>query len=129
MKDLRAVVVDDSDLIRDIVSRTLTARGIDTVAAEDAVTGFRAVEQTDPHLAVIDVMLPGEVDGVGLCKILRKDPRYKNIVIVMITASDKRREATRSLAAGADVLIAKPFSPKQFWVQVGSMLKDKRISQ
>jgi DNA-binding response OmpR family regulator len=49
------------------------------------------------------------------------------MVIVMITASDKKREADRSIAAGADILIGKPFSPKQFWNQVDSLIKDRRV--
>ncbi len=129
MSAIKAVVVDDNALIRDIVARTLDAKGISTAEATDAVSGYRAVERDSPNLAVIDVVLPGEVDGVGLCKLLRNDSRYSNMVIVMITASDKRREAERSIAAGADILIGKPFSPKQFWYQVDSLLKDRSVTQ
>lgn len=125
MNGIKAVVIDDNGLIRDIVARTLRAHGIETQEAEDAVSGWRAIEGISPQLAVLDVVLPGEIDGVGLCRMIRASTDYKDCAIVMITASDKRKEAERSLAAGADVLIGKPFSPKQFWAQVYSLLKDK----
>ncbi len=123
----KALIVDDNSLIRDIIDRTLKARGFDTVQAEDAMGGWKTIDSSLPELAVIDVMLPGDMDGVGLCRLMRNDPRCKNTVIVMITASDKKREADRSLAAGADILIGKPFSPKQFWNQVDSLMKDRRM--
>jgi CheY-like chemotaxis protein len=129
MNSIKAVVIDDNRLNREIIVRTLGAQGIDTFQAEDAVKGFREVERNHPQLVVIDVVLPGELDGVGLCRLLRNDPVLKHCVIVMITASDRKREADRALHAGADILIGKPFSPKQFWTQVNSLLKDKRIEQ
>jgi len=129
MSDFKAVVVDDNDLIRDIVARTLDSRGGETLQAEDAMSGWRAIEQCGPELVVIDVMLPGELDGVGLCKLVRADKRFRDCAVVMITASDKRREADRSLAAGADILIGKPFSPKQFWAQVYSVLRDRKMKK
>jgi DNA-binding response OmpR family regulator len=127
MSAKRALIVDDNALIRDIIDRTLKARGFDTVQAENAIAGWKSIDNPMPELAVIDVMLPGEMDGVGLCKLMRNDPRCKDMVIVMITASDKKREADRSIAAGADILIGKPFSPKQFWNQVDSLIKDRRV--
>ncbi|MFO8058123.1 MAG: response regulator [bacterium] len=127
MSARKALIVDDNALIRDIIDRTLKARGFETLQAENAIAGWKTIDNAPPELAVIDVMLPGEMDGVGLCKLIRNDHRFQNTVIVMITASDKKREADRSLAAGADILISKPFSPKQFWTQVDSLIKDRRI--
>ena len=129
MNAIKAVVIDDNRLNREIITRTLGAQGIATFQAEDAVKGYREVERNNPHLVIIDVVLPGELDGVGLCRMLRNDPQYQKCVIVMITASDRKKEADRALSAGADILIGKPFSPKQFWTQINSLLKDKRIEQ
>lgn len=129
MTVLRAVIVDDDKLLREIVARILKDNGIETIQARDAVSGMKAVEVASPHLIVIDVMMPGEMDGVKLCSMIRSMQTHEKTVIVMVTASDKRKEAERALAAGADILISKPFSPKQFWAQVGSLLKDRRLSQ
>jgi DNA-binding response OmpR family regulator len=124
---VRAVVVDDNKLNREIVARTLETKGVQTVQAEDAVQGWRMIELVAPHLAVIDVMLPGNLDGVDLCRMIRGNNERKGIVVVMVTASEKRRESERAMAAGADIMIPKPFSPKDFWVQVKSLLDEKKI--
>jgi len=129
MSTLRAVVVDDDRLNREIVAKTLDSNGFDTFQAEDAIKGFREVENSTPQLGVIDVVLPGTLDGVGLCQMVRAAPDTKNSVIVMITASDRKKEAGRALNAGADVLIGKPFSPKQFWNQVEQILKSRGVQK
>ena len=126
MGSLRAVIVDDDRLNRTIVAKTLSDNGIETFEAGDANIGYHQVERNRPELIVIDVVLPGELDGVGLCRLLRSQQKDKKSVIVMITASDRKREADRSLAAGADILIGKPFSPRQFWTQVDQLLKERR---
>jgi DNA-binding response OmpR family regulator len=129
MSEINAVIIDDDRLNREIVARTLGANGINTFQAGDAVKGFREVERNLPQLVVIDIVLPGELDGVGLCRLLRNTPTFKDTVIVMITASDRKKEADRALTAGADILIGKPFSPKQLWSQINSLLKDKGVWQ
>jgi two-component system, OmpR family, phosphate regulon response regulator PhoB len=129
MSAINAVVIDDDRLNREIVARTLGAQGITTFQAGDAVKGFREIERNTPQLIVIDIVLPGELDGVGLCRLLRNTPGSKDSVIVIVTASDKRREAERAISAGADILIGKPFSPKQLWSQIDSLLKDRGITQ
>jgi two-component system, OmpR family, phosphate regulon response regulator PhoB len=129
MSQINAVIVDDDRLNREIVARTLDANGITTFQAGDAVKGYREIERNSPQLIVIDIVLPGELDGVGLCRLLRNTPSFKQSVIVMITASDRKREADRALTAGADILIGKPFSPKQLWSQIDSLLKDRGIQQ
>ncbi len=125
MNRVRAVVVDDNRLNREVVSRTLEARGLEVAQAEDAMAGWKAIQNNSPQLAVIDVMMPGEIDGVGLCRIIRTDNNTKHMVVVMITAADRKRETERAAAAGADILIPKPFSPREFWMQVEPLLKIK----
>ena len=126
MTDRLAVVVDDNRLNREMVSKILMNNGFSTLQAPDASTGWRLVDKFLPALIVLDIMLPGQMDGVQLCRLIRSDPRFQAVPIVMITAAETRREADRSLAAGADILIPKPFSPKDFWLQVETLLKDKK---
>lgn len=124
----RAVVVDDNRLNREIVVRTLEAQGIQVAQAEEAASGWKLIQATSPHLLVLDIMLPGAMDGVALCRLVRSDAHFANTVIIMVTAAEKRREADRSLAAGADILLPKPFSPKELWFHVDSLLKRKKPS-
>jgi len=122
---VRAVVVDDNRLNREMIARILTDNGVKVEQAGDAVEGWKKINQWEPRLAVVDVMMPGDIDGVGLCRLIRSDSKYKDMVVVMVTAADPKKEAGRAMAAGADVLIPKPFPPKQFWTQVESLLKMK----
>jgi len=123
---VRAVVVDDNRLNREIVAKILETNGVQTVQAEDAVEGWKVIKLISPQLVVLDIMLPGNLDGVDLCKMIRNESTYNDVIVVMVTAADKRREMYRSLAAGANILIPKPFSPNDFWMQISSLLKDKK---
>lgn len=129
MIGLRAVVVDDNALNRDLVVRVLEANGMKTAQAGDAMAGWKEVEAFDPQLAVVDVMMPGPMDGVGLCQLIRACPRYSKIAVVMITASDKKREAERALSAGANILLSKPFSPREMWAQIEALLKGRKDAE
>ena len=125
---LRAVVVDDNALNRELVVRVLQGKGIETTQGYDAISGWKEVEASNPQLAVIDVMMPGPMDGVGLCQLIRACPRYSTVLIVMVTASDKHREAERALNAGADILLSKPFSPRELWTQIELLLRGKKTA-
>jgi DNA-binding response OmpR family regulator len=125
-QEVKAVVVDDNRLNREIVAKILESNGVQTAQAEDAVEGWKAIKSISPKLVVLDIMLPGGLDGVDLCKMIRNEATYNDMIVVMVTAADKRRETERSLAAGANILIPKPFSPNDFWVQISSLLKGKK---
>ena len=77
MTGMRAVIVDDNKLFRDILTRTLARQGFTVAEAEDAVGAWRQIESTSPHLAAIDVMMPGAMDGVGLCRMIRQNPWHR----------------------------------------------------
>jgi len=74
---------------------------------------------------VLDIWMPGDFDGVEVCRRVRADPRFQGLIIVMMSAADKRKETDRCLQAGANIFIAKPFSPKQFLAQVKLLLREK----
>jgi DNA-binding response OmpR family regulator len=62
---------------------------------------------------LLDVMMPGGMDGWGVCKSLRADARFKRTKIVMLTALDRAADRATGLKAGADDYLFKPFSPRQ----------------
>lgn len=126
MKQDHAVIIDDDRLMRNIVDRTLSETGFKTVQASNGEEGLEAVMSVLPELVVLDIWMPGKFDGVQVCEALRADPRFRKTVIVMMTASDQRKEADRCLAAGANIMIPKPFSPKRFRDMVNALIKDNR---
>ncbi len=125
MKAVHAVVVDDSQLIRELVVKVLNVNDIKTYEAFDADTALKIIKDIKPRLVVLDIMLPGKLDGIDICGELRQDPKFKNLLIVMITASDKKNLEKRALKTGADILIRKPFAPKELWMKINELLKKK----
>ncbi len=122
MGSLKAVVVDDNRLNRQMVAKTLQSNGVEVREAENATDGWRAILETSPQLAVLDIMMPGEMDGVDLCRLIKSHKNHEKTAVVMITAAEKKREAERAFAAGADLLLPKPFLPKEMWRQVSALL-------
>jgi len=102
------LVVDDSQVVRLTASRLLERHRYRVVVAANGLDATRQIDRHMPDLVVTDVEMPG-LDGFGLTRQLRGNPRTAHIPIVMITAADERHraEATR---AGVGLVLGKPFS-------------------
>lgn len=126
MSPRRALIVDDDGVFRAVLDRTLSQAGFVTAQAENGDRALHLLAEFQPELIVLDVWMPGECDGVEVCRRVRADGRFRQVIIVMMSAADKRKETERCLQAGADLFIAKPFSPRQFLNQVKLLIKEKR---
>jgi two-component system chemotaxis response regulator CheY len=107
-----AIVVDDSRVMRAILRHALEAREFGVV---EAIHGRHALELLTampvPDLALIDWNMP-ELDGLELIRVLRSDPRYESMAIVMVTSETEPAQIQRALSMGADEYIMKPLSPE-----------------
>ena len=106
------LAVDDSPSMRKMVSFTLTGAGYQVV---EAVDGQDALEKAQTHhsdLVLADQNMP-RLDGIGLTRKLREDPRFKTIPILILTteSSDQMKQAGK--AAGATGWLVKPFDPNR----------------
>ena len=104
------VVIDDSPTIRKIVELTLQGAGVRVVGAGSGVAGLAAIAEHQPALIFLDIVLPN-VNGYQLCQIIRKNPRFKGIPIVMLSGKDGIFDKVRGRLAGASDYITKPFEP------------------
>lgn len=129
MSASRVVIVDDDRYIRKIISRTLTGAGFITAQAENGSKALEVIGKFLPQLVILDIFMPGDHDGLEICRRLRREDRYKDMIIVMISASDHRKEASRCIEAGANIFIPKPFSPKYFLEQVKLLMREKGEKQ
>jgi CheY-like chemotaxis protein len=105
------LVVDDDPFIRRLVTTTL--HDVTSFALIEAGDGEEAVamaRRTRPAIVLLDIDMPG-LDGIEVCRALRADPRTRGATIVVLTAARARDLADRVRAAGADEMLAKPFSP------------------
>jgi DNA-binding response OmpR family regulator len=108
---MNVLVVEDQDAIRRMIEALMTARG-HTVAS--APTGPKALEmalQRHPDVVLLDVNLPGGLDGIEVCRRLRTTPETSAAMIVMISAMDDAETRGRAFEAGAIAYYTKPFSP------------------
>ena len=123
----RILVVDDEEDILELVRFNLAREGypvICTVSGEDALQSAR---KEHPDLIVLDLMLPG-IDGLDVAKTLKKDPKTRDIAIVMLTAKGEEADIVTGLELGADDYIAKPFSPRILVARVKAVLR-RRVSE
>lgn len=112
-KKLVLVVDDDPDLV-DSVSRKLEFNNYRTSKAYDGVEAWTKIKQEKPDMVLLDVMMP-EKDGYQLCDELKKDPQFKDIIVVLLTGvADKVRETKYTHQSGmttlADDYIPKPIN-------------------
>jgi DNA-binding response OmpR family regulator len=122
MTELRTiVVVEDDRNIADLVELYLRQEGFRVVQAEDGPKAIEAVRNQRPQLVVLDVGLPGDMDGLDVCRRLRKDGN--NVPILMLTARDGEIDRVLGLELGADDYVTKPFAPRELVARVRAILR------
>lgn len=108
---MRILVCEDQDAIRKMIETLVSARGHAVVAVEN---GEKAVERAlaEPFdVLLLDLMLPGALDGFAVCARIRAQPNTKELPILIISAMDDPESKARAEACGATAFYGKPFSP------------------
>ena len=107
----KILIVDDHADIRRLIRMTLEFEDCEIREAGDAVAGWQLALQFKPDLVLLDVMMPGELDGFQVCTQLRADPAHAALPIVMLTARAQESDRRAGELAGASEYLSKPFSP------------------
>jgi DNA-binding response OmpR family regulator len=108
---MNILVVEDTDAIATMIEALVSARGFSVVRAETGPKALEAAATQGFDLVLLDVNLPGGLDGYAVCERLRADARTKEIPIVFITAMSDDEHQRRAFDLGATAFYAKPFSP------------------
>lgn len=114
------VVVEDDPAIADLVELYLRKDGFAVYQAADGTRALEIVAERDPLLVVLDLGLPGQIDGLEVCRRLRAT---SDIPIVMVTARDDEIDRVLGLELGADDYVAKPFSPRELVARIHAILR------
>ena len=122
----RILVVDDNASNRDLLSRRLQRHRHTILQAEDGATALALVEKEALDLILLDLMMPG-INGYDVLKVLKCDPRFRDIPVIMISALSELDSIVRCIEAGADDYLAKPFDPTLLRARVGSSLEKKHM--
>jgi len=121
-KDIKILLVDDEPDILEIVSYNLTSEGYQVFTAKNGVEGVAKAKKKQPHLIILDVMMP-EMDGIEACEIIRKSPSLENAIITFLTARGEDYSQVAGFEAGADDYITKPIKPKVLVSKVKALLR------
>jgi two-component system, OmpR family, phosphate regulon response regulator PhoB len=104
------VVEDHPDLLR-LVELTLSDLDVALVGATSGDAAWELLERLTPTVVVLDVMLPGALDGLSLCRRIRAEPRLADCCVILISARGQRDDIDRGRVAGATHYLVKPFDP------------------
>lgn len=121
----RILVVDDEPDAVDLIEFNLEAAGYAVSTAGDGAEALRKARQMPPDLILLDLMLP-EVDGLEVCKILRRDPATAKIPIIMLTAKAAEIDRILGLELGANDYVTKPFSPRELTLRIRNLLSQTK---
>ncbi|MBQ0936392.1 response regulator transcription factor [Ideonella paludis] len=109
----RVLIVDDQADIRELVRMTLELQDYDLHEAANGEDGVKQAQALTPDLVLMDVMMPGAIDGIEACRRIRNDPRLKRSKVVILSAKARPEDRATGLAAGATDYLVKPFSPRE----------------
>ena len=117
-------MVDDEPDVLDLVTYNLGQAGFQTDTAADGAEALRKARSSAPDLILLDLMLP-EMDGLEVCKLLRRDSKTSAIPIIMLTARASELDRIVGLELGAADYVPKPFSPRELVLRVKKRLEQK----
>jgi DNA-binding response OmpR family regulator len=114
------VVIEDDSHIADLVDMYLRREGFRVIQAGTGEAGLAAIERERPRMAILDIGLPGGIDGMEVCQQLRAK---HSLPILMLTARDSELDRVLGLELGADDYVTKPFSPRELVARVKAILR------
>jgi two-component system chemotaxis response regulator CheY len=121
-----ALVVDDSEIVRKIMSNLVSKLGFQVVEAVDGIDAIEKSLEHDIKLFVVDINMPG-LDGISFVKRLRKTAKYKDTPVVIVSTESDEKDIKMAFEAGADLYFTKPVKIDNFLQKVENLIKIKGI--
>jgi two-component system alkaline phosphatase synthesis response regulator PhoP len=124
----RVLIVEDEPNIRNLIVLHLQLEGLTPTSVGDGNEGLRLARSEPFDLIVLDLMLPG-LDGVTICRAIRRDSTNNDVPILMLTARREESDKVLGLESGADDYLTKPFGVREFVARVRALLRRPRPSR
>lgn len=121
MKEKILIVEDELDIVK-MLEYNLKKEGFRVVSCHDGKSALHMADKENPDLILLDLMLP-HVDGLEVCKTLKKEDKTASIPIIMLTAKAQETDKIVGLELGADDYVAKPFSPGELIARIKAVLR------
>lgn len=122
----KILLVEDSALQRNILTRQLTAHGFEVLPAADGEEAFTLVRNVRPDLILLDLVLP-KVDGLEVCRRLKAFPQTASVPVVFITSSRSPEEKIKGLECGAHDFLTKPVTQQELLIRIRFLLRQKQL--
>jgi two-component system phosphate regulon response regulator PhoB len=122
----KILVVEDEENIQELIRYNLDKEGYQVICTPSGERGLASARTGSPDLVLLDLMLPG-LDGLDVCRELKRDAVTRNIAIIMVTAKGDESDIVTGLELGADDYVIKPFSPKVLLSRVKAVLRRKHF--
>ncbi len=116
----KVLVIDDSNTIRRSAEIFLKQGGHDVLLAEDGFDALAKVNDFQPHLIFCDILMP-RLDGYQTCAIIKRNPKFASVPIVMLSSKDGVFDKARGRMVGAQDYLTKPFTKDQLLHAVGQI--------
>ena len=118
----KILIVDDHSDIRKLIRITIGS-AYEVLEAEDGMAALQIIRNQRPSLVVLDIMMPGEMDGLQVLDAVRADPSLKDTQIIMVTARGQVKDYDAGMRRCANAYLIKPFSPVQLVDSIKELLK------
>lgn len=132
LRGMKILMVDDTPVNLDVLSRTLSKSGFEISIATDGEMALKVASYVLPDLILLDIMMPG-IDGFETCVKLKNDPATKNIPVIFLSAKEDPADIVKGFQCGGCDYITKPFAKDEVLVRVGTQLqlqeKTKRLER
>jgi two-component system phosphate regulon response regulator PhoB len=122
MAQLKVLIVEDEAPVRQMIAFNLGRAGFLTDEAPDCAAARARIADNRPDLVLVDWMLP-DATGLELTRSLKRDPAYKDLAIIMLTARAEEQSKVLGLEGGADDYVTKPFSARELLARINAVLR------
>jgi CheY-like chemotaxis protein len=107
-----ALIVDDQPDIRKLILMTMESEDFNLHEADNGEDAWRLAQNLRPAVVLLDVMMPGALDGYQVCEKIKKDPLLQTITkVILLTARGQKTDIEHGQQVGCDAYLVKPFSP------------------
>lgn len=121
VKNIKVLVVDDEPTIIEFLELGLINEGFEVMTAQDGPEAIELAEAFNPHVIILDVMMPG-MDGFEVCRTLKEK---KPVAVIMLTAKEETEDRIRGLTLGADDYMSKPFSFGELLARIQARIRNQ----
>ena len=118
----KILMVDDEEKVRRLIKVTLAIGDFEILEASTGEEALKIAREAIPDIILLDIMMPGNLDGYDVCRSLKKDPNTKDIYIIMLTAKGQKADIEKGMASCANDYFVKPFSPIELIDKIDNIL-------